>query len=203
MSSNANAILDAVKTRRSHYPLSKDLPISKERIEEIIKTAVAYVPTSVNSQSTRVVVLHGVEHEKFWDMTASILKAIVSAEQWEYTSGKVASFRGGAGTVLFYENEDDIKALQEKFPMFAERFHGWAAQSDAMLQFTLWIALDAEGLGVNLQHYNPLVDEQVAAEWNIPSTWKLNAQLVFGGKKSQPDPKESKPIEELFKAYGS
>ncbi len=30
------------------------------------------------------------------------------------------------------------------------------------------------------RHYNPIVDEQVHAEWSIPSNWKLRAQLVFG-----------------------
>ncbi len=31
-----------------------------------------------------------------------------------------------------------------------------------------------------LQHYNPIVDEEVHAEWNVPASWKLRAQLVFG-----------------------
>ena len=36
------------------------------------------------------------------------------------------------------------------------------------------------GLGANLQHYNPLIDEAVAKEWNLPESWKLRGQLVFG-----------------------
>jgi len=31
-----------------------------------------------------------------------------------------------------------------------------------------------------LQHYNPLIDEAVAKEWNLPESWKLRGQLVFG-----------------------
>jgi uncharacterized protein len=47
---------------------------------------------------------------------------------------------------------------------------------------TVWTALEAAGLGANLQHYNsePEVVEKVMKTFDIPSTWKLNAQLVFG-----------------------
>lgn len=203
MSGNANAFLDAVKARRTYYPLSKDLPISKERIDEIVKTALANVPSSFNSQSNRVVVLHGAEHEKFWDIATGVLKAIVPADQWEGTAGKMAMFKGAAGSVLFFEDQDVVNGMQEKFQLYADRFPGWATQSDAMLQFVLWTALEAEGLGANLQHYNPLVDQQVAAEWKVPASWKLNAQLVFGGKTGDAGPKDFKPIEEIFKTFSS
>ncbi|KAL0932969.1 nitroreductase [Colletotrichum truncatum] len=203
MSGNANVILDAIKARRTYYPLSKDLTISKERVDEIVKTALAHVPSSFNSQSNRVVVLHGAEHDKFWDITTGVLKAIVPGDQWEATAGRMAMFKGAAGTVLFFEDQDVVNTFQEKFALYADRFPVWANQSDAMLQFTLWTALEAEGLGANLQHYNPLVDQQVAAEWKVPASWKLNAQLVFGGKTGEAGPKEFKPIEEIFKTFSS
>lgn len=50
-----------------------------------------------------------------------------------------------------------------------------------MHQYALWTALEAEGLGANIQHYNPLADQQVASTWGIPENWQLKAQLVFGG----------------------
>lgn len=73
-----------------------------------------------------------------------------------------------------------------------------------MLQFAVWTALEAEGLGANLQHYNPLVDAKVAEEWKVPSSWKLSAQLVFGGKTTaDAGAKEFKPVEEKLKVYGA
>ena len=42
------------------------------------------------------------------------------------------------------------------------------------------MALAEQNIGMNVQHYNPLVDEKVAAKYNIPSTWKLRAQAPFG-----------------------
>ncbi|KAJ9142632.1 Nitroreductase [Pleurostoma richardsiae] len=200
---SAATILENVKNRRTYYPLSKELPISKERIQEIVKEALLHVPSSFNSQSNRVLVLFGAEHEKLWDITAEILKAVVPADAWEPTGQKLAMFKGAAGSVLFFEDEEPVHALQAKFPLYADKFPGWATQSDGMLQHTVWTALEAEGLGANLQHYNPLIDERVAAEWKIPSSWKLNAQLNFGGRTGEAGPKEFQPIEERFKVYGA
>ncbi|CAG9942174.1 unnamed protein product [Clonostachys rosea f. rosea IK726] len=59
------------------------------------------------------------------------------------------------------------------------------------------------GLGANLQHYNPIIDDKVAAQWSLPATWKLNAQLVFGGKAGEAGPKEFKPLEERVKVFGA
>ena len=73
-----------------------------------------------------------------------------------------------------------IKGLEQQFPAYAENFPIWAEHSTAIAQFATWTALHTEGLGASLQHYNPIVDEQVHAEWQIPVAWKLRAQLVFG-----------------------
>ena len=53
-------------------------------------------------------------------------------------------------------------------------------QSDGMTQYAIWTALEAEGLGANLQHYNPLIDQKVATEWKVPESWELSAQMVIG-----------------------
>jgi predicted oxidoreductase (fatty acid repression mutant protein) len=72
-----------------------------------------------------------------------------------------------------------------------------------MLQHVLWTALEAEGLGANLQHYNPLVDAKVAEQWNLPTTWKLTAQLVFGGKTAEAGEKKFEPLETKLKVFGA
>ena len=70
------------------------------------------------------------------------------------------------------------------------------------LTLTVWVALQSEGLGANLQHYSPLIDEQVAKTWNLPASWKLDAQLVFGTPTSEPGEKAFAPIEDRFKVFG-
>lgn len=97
---SANAVLDLIKNRRTYYPLSKDLgSLTVERINEIVKEALQHVPSSFNSQSNRVVVLFGAEHDKLWDITSATLKAIVPEDAWASTEGRMAMFKGAAGTV--------------------------------------------------------------------------------------------------------
>lgn len=96
-----------------------------------------------------------------------------------------------------------MNTFQENIPLYADRFPTWATQSNAMLQYAVWTALEAEGLGANLQHYNPLVDQRVAAEWKVPADWKLSAQLVFGAKTGEAGAKEFSPLEQKYKSYGA
>lgn len=105
--------------------------------------------------------------------------------------------------MLFYEDQKVVNGMQEKYALYADRFPTWATQSSGMLQFAVWTALEAEGLGANLQHYNPLVDERVASTWDIPADWKLSAMLVFGGKTGEAGPKDFLPQEQKFKAFGA
>lgn len=106
MAPSATEFITLAKQRRSYYPLSKDLgATSPARVQEIVKELLDQVPSSFNSQSNRVVVLFGADHEKLWDITSEILKPIVPEAQWESTAGKMAMFKGAAGTVrltLFY-----------------------------------------------------------------------------------------------------
>ncbi|KAI1639690.1 Nitroreductase-like protein [Biscogniauxia mediterranea] len=201
---NAKAVLDLISNRRTYYALNKELPISKERIQEIVSEAVQQVPSSFNSQSNRVVVLFGAEHDKFWDITTEILKGIVEPANWQATADRQALFKNAAGTILFFEDQTVVSEYQQKFALYKDRFPTWATQSDAMLQFALWTALEAEGLGANLQHYNPLVDERVRSEWDVPASWLLNAQLVFGGRATaDPGPKDYAPVEQKVKVFGA
>ncbi|ROT35538.1 Nitroreductase [Sodiomyces alkalinus F11] len=197
----ASTFLEYVKNRRTYYPLSKDISLSADQVDDIVKVAMQHVPSSYNSQSNRVVVLQGAHHEKLWDMISEVLRAVVPEEQWKSTAERMAWFKGAAGTILFFIDQDVVRGMQDRFPLYAEGFPGWAGQSAGMLQFALWTALEAEGLGANLQHYNPLADENIAAEWNVPRTWQLNAQLVFGGRTGETYPKESKPAEETVKSF--
>jgi len=72
-----------------------------------------------------------------------------------------------------------------------------------MHQFSAWVALEAEGLGASLQHYNPVIDAEVAAAWNLPKSWKLQAELVFGGRTNQVEAKAANPLEDRYKVFGA
>ncbi|KAI0442634.1 Nitroreductase-like protein [Xylaria telfairii] len=203
MAANSATLIEAFKARRSFYQLNKELSIPKDKISSIVQDNLIQIPSSFNSQSNRVLVLYGAEHDKLWDITSEVLKPLVPADSWDSTAQRNAGFKAGAGTVLFFIDTTVVSGMQEKFALYKDRFPTWAEHSTAMLQFATWTTLEAEGLGANLQHYNPLIDERVAAEWNIPAHWQLTAQLVFGGRAGQAGPKDHLPLEETFKVAGA
>lgn len=115
----------------------------------------------------------------------------------------MAGFAGAYGTVLFFEDQAGVKAMQDAFPTYAAAFPIFSEHSAGMNHFNAWTVLEAEGLGANLQHYSPLIDEAVRKEWNVPETWKLEAQLVFGTPVAAAGEKTFKPLEERVKVYGA
>lgn len=187
---------DAIKHRRSYYSLNKDVKISDKEIKEIIDFAVLNVPSSFNSQSTRIVLLLGDNHKKVWDITKDILKKRISPEAFESTEAKIDNcFGAGYGTILFYEDQNVVEGLQQAFPSYAAKFPRWSEHTSAMHQFAIWTMLEDAGLGASLQHYNPLIDEEIAKTWNINPKWTLIAQIPFGNPVGELQEKEFSPLE--------
>lgn len=192
----------ALENRRTYYAIGSESPVSDEKIEEVVQFAVKHVPSSFNSQSTRVVLLLGENHKRLWTITKDILKKIVPAEAFKTTEDKINNcFLAGHGTILFFEDQDVVKGLQEAFPSYADNFPVWSQQTSAMHQLAVWTMLEDIGLGVNLQHYNPLIDKDVEKEWNIPSSWKLIAEMPFGKPLAQPGEKQFRPLDERIKVF--
>ncbi|EXJ61715.1 hypothetical protein A1O7_02144 [Cladophialophora yegresii CBS 114405] len=201
---SSDSFFDAVKSRRTYYQLSGESPISDKRIHEIVDAAVTHVPSSFNSQSTRVVVLLNEEHKKLWgDIVIPIIKSVAPPEAWPTSEQKLNGFKAGYGTILFYEEPKDVAKLQEQYPLYADKFPQWSEHTNAMHQYVLWTALEKEGFGANLQHYNPLIDEKIASTWNVPQNWSLKAQLVFGKPAADTYPKTFKPLEERVFIHGA
>ncbi len=67
---------------------------------------------------------------------------------------------------------------------------------------TYLVFFNMAGVGANLQHYNPVIDAQVAQTWNVPANWTLRAQLVFGGIGAPAGEKTFAPIDERLKVFG-
>lgn len=181
----SNTYLAALKNRRTQYALGKTLPMSQADVTTLIQDAIRLSPSSFNSQSSRAVILFGKESEKFWDIVKAELRRIVPAESFAPTEAKINSFAAGAGTVLFYEDQDTVRGLQEKFAAYADNFPIWSEQASGMAQLAVWTALAEADIGASLQHYNPLPDDAAAKEWNLPASWKLRAQMPFGSHEQE------------------
>jgi predicted oxidoreductase (fatty acid repression mutant protein) len=202
---SSKQFLDAVRARRTVYALNKSAPIADTQIESVVKETILHTPSAFNSQTARLVVLLNKEHDTFWELVKASLKPLVSEEQFETTSAKLDGFKAGYGTVLFYEDQDIVHGLEENFKLYADKFQQWSEHTSAMHQLVLWTALEAEGFGANLQHYNPVVDDKAAEQWGVPKNWNLKAQLVFGGRVEgqEPGEKQFKAVEgERLRVFG-
>lgn len=172
--------LDLYKKRRTQYAINDQLPIDADQVEQLIRDVVRESPSAFNSQSSRIVILFGEEHKKLWEIVRETLRAIVPADQFEPTDTKINGFAAGAGSVLFFEDQNVIKGLQEQFALYADKFPVFSKNSAGMAQFAVWTALAEQKIGASLQHYNPIIDEAVRKQWNLPESWELSAQMPFG-----------------------
>lgn len=195
------SFLDHMKQRRTIYAIGKNVPLTQDKIEEIIKDAVRHSPSAFNSQTSRVVTLYGDSHSKFWDIVRETLRKMVPEDAFEKTNTKINGFAAGYGTVLFFEDQEVVKSLQKQFASYADHFPVWSEHSSAIAQFAVWTALAEHHIGASLQHYHPVIDEEVAKTFNIPENWKLRAQLVFGSIEAPAGEKTFMDDNERFKKF--
>ena len=195
------SFLDHMKQRRTIYAIGKNVPSAQDKIEEIIKEAVRNSPSAFNSQTSRIVTLYGDSHTKFWNIVRETLRKMVPENAFEKTDAKINSFATGYGTVLFFEDQDVVKSLQEQFALYADHFPAWSEHSSAIAQFAVWTALAEQHIGASLQHYHPVIDEEVAETFDIPKNWRLRAQLVFGSIEAPAGEKTFMDDKERFKKF--
>lgn len=189
-----STFFSALEDRRSRYGISKETDLSNQQVQTIVENAIQITPSAFNAQTQRAVILFGENSDKFWDITLEELRKVAPEAGFENTVNKVSSFKAGQGTLLYYIDTEVVKGLQDQFPLYAENFPIWAEQENGMYQLVTWTALTEAGLGGSLQHYNPLVDAAIEKEFEIPSTWKLVAQMPFGKAIDEVAPKEMAPV---------
>jgi predicted oxidoreductase (fatty acid repression mutant protein) len=196
------AITQAFAKRRTIYDLGAKIAITPAAVEDIVKRCVKEAPSAFNSQSARVIVLFNEESKKHWRIIETALRKIVPAEKFEPTEKKLREFAAGAGTILFFDDQAVIEGLQKQFPAYAGNFPTWGQQANGMLQFAIWTALAAEGIGASLQHYVGVDDEGIGAACEAPGKWQLIAAMPFGSIGTAAGEKETAAMEERVKVLG-
>ena len=182
------SIVTSLQQRRSYYHIGKALPVPESRVVSLVRELTALVPDAFDMKSTRVVVALGAKHEALWD-------AVYDAFGGQVAREKLDGFQRGAGTILYYYDEQTVRSLQEKYPLYADSFPNWAQQSSAMLQISVWSGLRELRIGASLQHYNPVIDERVRALFDLPESYRLVAQMPFGGMLTEPEPKRKEDVD--------
>ncbi|MDO5016207.1 MAG: nitroreductase family protein [Eubacteriales bacterium] len=185
-------IIDSLKNRRTCYQIDNQLEVSTDKIVDMVETLTELVPDAFDMKSSRVVIALGDQQAILWD-------AIYDAFGGKVPREKIDSFKAGAGTILYFYDQDVVKGMQEQFPTYADNFPIWANQASGMLQLSIWSGLRELGVGASLQHYNPIIDESVRKLFNLPASYKLVAQMPFGRILAEPNPKSKEDISKRVK----
>ncbi|MFD0942205.1 nitroreductase family protein [Savagea faecisuis] len=188
----------AIQERRSIRRVKKDPNVTKEQMEQLLQKAV-YAPSAFNMQSGRMVLVMDEDNEKLWSIVEEELRKVVPAEDFSATEERLAGYRNGNGTILFFEDDATLEQMRQNAPLYADSFINWSDEGTGILQYATWLLLEEAGLGASIQHYNPLIDEKVAAEWDIPKEWRLIAQIPFGAKDEEAAKREFLPFEDVVK----
>ncbi|PWN88269.1 Nitroreductase [Acaromyces ingoldii] len=215
----ADAFLDAVERRRTYYSLSDASPISDARIQSLVERATQHAPSAYNVQSARVVLLLGERHKQAWRTVAESYASTVppsnsgtqqqeqrEADEQARQARRQRTEKFGSetyGSVVFLENREDIEAQYVQSPDFKESkaFDVWSENATGMLQFAVWTALEAEGLGASLQHHvstYPAVGRALTEHLALPSSWQCTAMMPFGTPAGPPGrPGKEKPFKPI------
>lgn len=204
----------ATHDRRSIRALQATSPVPDSIITLLAETAILDVPSAFNSQTTRMTVLLGDHHKKLWSITAKMFHARLGDQRFnEPAMGrpsfkqKIDGYMAAYGTALFWDDTAAVKKLKETSPdVYKDKIDEWAHQSNGMHQFYMWSALQALGLGANLQHYNSIIDEEVKKTWDVSKPWALRAQMVFGTPVEGvelPEKIQNTPVSERLKVFGA
>ena len=174
-------VIDVFEKRHSFYSINNNLDIKNEEIKALILRNLDIYPSSFNAQESRIILLLNQQHSDFWELVKGELFKVAEEHKKAQIEQKIASFKAGYGTILYFIDTEIVSKLSQNYPLFAPNFPLWAEQSNAMLQFMIWTSLSQRKIGASLQHYNPIIDDAVKNKFNVNPKWKLIAQMPFGG----------------------
>lgn len=185
---NGEQYLEFVKSRRTYYYLSDKEVIPKDKVIEVVTEAIQQAPSAFNSQTSRVIILFGAAHKRYWQ---EIIANALPEDRKEAFTPRIAGFAAAAGTVLFFEDTSSLEQYQAGAPApYQHLFPQWGDHSSGIAQVTTWTALEAFGFGVNLQHFAVQhLQGNVTKAVGAPDHWKPVAELVFGHPEQPPKPK--------------
>lgn len=181
---------NVIKNRRSIYALGNNSDYSIDEIVATIRETQKDVPSAFNSQTSRLVVLHGDANTKFWNLILEVQKEVLDQATWDFMSPIMEGAKGGIGTVLFFEDRDAVATM----PTQGQRTEAYKQNNSANSQYAAWLALADMNLGGSLQHFNvgyeQGFDKAVRELFDLPESYELIAQMPFGSIEQEAGDKE-------------
>lgn len=189
-------VINAINNRRSHRLLSNQQVVSDEILIASVSNTLKHTPSSFNAQSQTLMLLLNESHQMLWNIVLNALRKIVPSSQFAKTESKINTFIQAYGTILYFDNTRISNQLAQDYPLYKHNVETWAKEQNGMLQSNIWLVLTELGYGASLQHYTELIEDEVKTVFNVPSEWKLVAQMPFGKPVERPNEKKFIPIEE-------
>lgn len=191
-----STFLDLATKRLSQYHLGKNAEHSVEEIAQYLAEVANQAPSAMNIQASRLVVLQGDDHKKFWDLIKDTQKNVLSEEMFEWFMGVYNGAVSGLGTVLFFEDRSAYEDFANPNPAAREKVK---LRNSAIMQYGTWLALTDLGYGASMQHNNLGFEEghdrSVKELFDLPAEWELTAQMPFGSIETPAESKEKISLE--------
>lgn len=177
-------------SRRSIRRL-QDGPFSTET-QQRIEDAIRYTPSAYNLPSFHVLFVHA-ERDAFWNEVAAGFRERLDGDRLERYLQRVEGFRNGTAVIAIYEDRHVHPQLRDAWNLTDAQALEFSQQSLGMLQFSIWLALTAEGLVTSLQHWDWLLKDRLETFFELPEgRFHLTAIMPIGYP-AEP-PRENQPI---------
>ena len=114
---------------------------------------------------------------------------------------RIKSQRSGQGSERYCTETATVRELEQDFPLYAANFADWAEQGIGGAQQAVWEVLAENDIGASLQHYNPLIDDAIRKQFDLPESWRLRAEMPFGSIEAPAGDKEFMEDDVRFRVF--
>ncbi|AEA01354.1 MULTISPECIES: nitroreductase family protein [Aerococcus] len=192
---------DLAAKRRSIYHIGKNTDHTSQEIVDALKAVLKDVPTAFNSQTSRVVIAFGDKHQDLWDEIYQVQEGVLEGDMWEQMSGVIQGAKAGLGTILFFEDLNEV----ENMPANPERSTAYKENNSANHQYAAWLTLAELDLGATLQHFNigyeQGFDKSIRQMFDLPDSYAMLAQMPFGSIETPAGDKDYIDQDEKVRVY--
>ncbi|WP_195853402.1 nitroreductase family protein [Aerococcus urinae] len=192
---------DLAAKRRSIYHIGKNTDHSAKEIVDALQAVLKDVPTAFNSQTSRIVIAFGDKHQALWDEIYQVQEGVLEGDMWEQMSGVIQGAKEGLGTILFFEDLNEV----ENMPANPERSTAYKENNNANHQYAAWLTLAELDLGATLQQFNigyeQGFDKSIRQMFDLPDSYAMLAQMPFGSIETPAGDKDYIDQDEKVRVY--
>jgi predicted oxidoreductase (fatty acid repression mutant protein) len=188
-------LVSLLERRRSIRRLQSG-PFTPE-IRDRLLNAIRLTPAAFNLPPWRVVLIHE-ERDAFWTVIEEGFRAALEGDRLQRYLERLEGFRPGVAIALIYEDLAVQSHLRDAWQISDAQASSFVQQSLGMLQLSIWLSLTADGLVTSLQHWDWLLERQIAEFVGLPrERFRLSAALPIGYPDEPPRPVERVTVEQV------